>query len=142
VEGKEKMHRAVPRGRCQASFIARSQLERLHLRLDEATTGWPLEGEEDAPGVARVVAGRDGVASEIGIVERNPDVILAPTTHGEKVRFETLANRAGWENVAAIKNRQVFLIDGDQVSRCGPRLLDALESMIQQVYPEALAQRE
>ena len=81
------------------------------------------------------------VSSE-SVVERNPDVILAPTTHGEKVRFETLANRAGWENVAAIKNRQVFLIDGDQVSRCGPRLLDALESMIQQVYPEALAQRE
>jgi iron complex transport system substrate-binding protein len=76
------------------------------------------------------------------VVERNPDVILAPTTHGEKVKFETLANRAGWENVAAIKNQQVFLIDGDQVSRCGPRLLDALESMIQQVYPEALAKKE
>lgn len=76
------------------------------------------------------------------VVERNPDVILAPTTHGEKVRFETLANRAGWENVSAIKNHQVFLIDGDQVSRCGPRLLDALESMVKQVYPEALSQKE
>lgn len=81
------------------------------------------------------------VSSE-SVVERNPDVILAPTTHGEKVRFETLANRAGWENVSAIKNHQVFLIDGDQVSRCGPRLLDALESMVKQVYPEALSQKE
>lgn len=77
------------------------------------------------------------VSSEI-VVERDPEVILAPTTHGEKVNFESLANRPGWENIKAIRNKAVHLIDGDQVSRCGPRLLNALEQIIDAVYPDIL----
>jgi iron complex transport system substrate-binding protein len=77
------------------------------------------------------------VSSEI-VVERDPEVILAPTTHGEKVNFESLANRPGWENIKAIRNKAVHLIDGDQVSRCGPRLLNALEQIIDAVYPDVL----
>ena len=74
------------------------------------------------------------VSSE-AVLARNPDVILAPSTHGEKVEFERLASRPGWSGLSAIENKQVFLIDGDQISRCGPRLLDALEQMLNAVYP-------
>lgn len=74
------------------------------------------------------------VSSE-AVLARNPDVILAPSTHGEKVEFDRLASRPGWSGLSAIKNKQVFLIDGDQISRCGPRLLDALEQMLNAVYP-------
>lgn len=74
------------------------------------------------------------VSSE-AVLARNPDVILAPSTHGEKVEFERLASRPGWSGLTAIETRQVFLIDGDQISRCGPRLLDALEQMLNAVYP-------
>lgn len=69
------------------------------------------------------------------VLARNPDVILAPSTHGEKVEFDRLASRPGWSSLTAIERRQVFLIDGDQISRCGPRLLDALEQMLNAVYP-------
>jgi iron complex transport system substrate-binding protein len=74
------------------------------------------------------------VSSE-AVLARNPDVILAPSTHGEKVEFDRLASRPGWSGLSAIENKQVFLIDGDQISRCGPRLLDALEQMLNAVYP-------
>ncbi|MCY2980344.1 MAG: cobalamin-binding protein [Planctomycetota bacterium] len=74
------------------------------------------------------------VSSE-AVLARNPDVIFAPSTHGEKVEFDRLASRPGWSGLSAIENKQVFLIDGDQISRCGPRLLDALEQMLNAVYP-------
>jgi iron complex transport system substrate-binding protein len=69
------------------------------------------------------------------VVDRNPQVILCPTTHGRPVEIETVLARSSWQSIEAIQNRRVHLIDGDQVSRCGPRLLDALESMIDAVYP-------
>jgi len=74
------------------------------------------------------------ISSEV-VVDRNPDVILAPTNHMKKVDVEQMADRPGWRNIKAITQKQVFIINGDEVSRCGPRLLDALEEMIDAVYP-------
>ena len=72
------------------------------------------------------------------VLDRDPEVILAPSTHRAQVSLDILANRQGWDRITAVRNRQVFLIDGDQVSRCGPRMLNALEEMIRAVYPEKL----
>jgi iron complex transport system substrate-binding protein len=75
------------------------------------------------------------ISSEV-VVDRNPDVILTPTNHLKQVEFERLASRPGWANIRAIANKRVFTINGDEVSRCGPRMLNALEQMIDAVYPE------
>jgi iron complex transport system substrate-binding protein len=75
------------------------------------------------------------ISSEV-VVDRNPDVILTPTSHLKKVDLERLASRPGWANIRAIVNKRVFIINGDEVSRCGPRMLNALEQMIDAVYPE------
>ncbi len=72
------------------------------------------------------------------VLARDPEVILAPSTHRSQVSIEMLTRRQGWDRIAAVRNYQVFLIDGDQVSRCGPRMLDALEAMIRVVYPDKL----
>lgn len=76
------------------------------------------------------------VSSEV-VVDRNPDVILVPSSHTQHIEFATLAERPGWANITAITKKQVYAIDGDEVSRCGPRLLNALEQMIDAVYPES-----
>lgn len=75
------------------------------------------------------------VSSEV-IVERDPEIIFAPTTHSTEVKVDTFAARPGWENVSAVRNGRIYIVDGDQVSRCGPRLLDAMEQMIRMGYPE------
>ena len=77
------------------------------------------------------------VSSEV-LLERDPEVILAPSSPADRVSCDILAKRAGWNRVTAVKNRQVFLIDGDKVSRCAPRMLDALEEMVRAVYPDKL----
>jgi iron complex transport system substrate-binding protein len=75
------------------------------------------------------------VSDEV-VVARNPDVILSPSTHASQVSIEKLLGRQGWSEVNAVKLKQVYIINGDHVSRCGPRLLDALEEIIKVVYPE------
>lgn len=75
------------------------------------------------------------VSDEV-VVARNPDIIISPSTHASKVSIEKLLARQGWSGVKAIQDKQVYIIDGDHISRCGPRLLDAIEEMIRIAYPE------
>jgi iron complex transport system substrate-binding protein len=78
------------------------------------------------------------VSSEV-LVERDPQIIFAPTTHSTEVKLESFATRSGWENVTAVREGKIYIINGDQVSRCGPRLLDAMEQMIRLGYPDIVA---
>jgi iron complex transport system substrate-binding protein len=70
------------------------------------------------------------------IIDRNPDVII--TTYGFYVTNadEQVLSRKGWENVNAIKNKQVIDVDSDRVTRSGPRIVEGVEELAKAVYPE------
>lgn len=70
------------------------------------------------------------------IVDRNPEVILGPEAHGSALVAEQIATRPGWANIAAVQNNRIYLLDGDMVSRPGPRLIDVLEKIARDLYPE------
>lgn len=75
------------------------------------------------------------VSAEV-IVERSPDVIIGPDSHADKLTPALIAARPGWGELAAVQAGRVYLLDGDTVSRPGPRLADALEDLAQALYPE------
>lgn len=70
------------------------------------------------------------------IIKRNPDVIL--TTDGSSVKdpVKHILSRKGWENVNAIKNKQVISVDSDRVTRSGPRIIEGVEDLAKAIYPE------
>lgn len=68
------------------------------------------------------------------VIEVNPDVILL-SVHGE-TNIEELSNRPGWQTIKAIKNKRVYPVNPDAISRPGPRLVDALEEVAKILYPE------
>lgn len=70
------------------------------------------------------------------VIARNPDIIMSSDTHGEKLTQEQVADRPGWEQIDAVKNNRIHLIDGNIVSRPGPRLADAVEAIAAALYPE------
>jgi iron complex transport system substrate-binding protein len=70
------------------------------------------------------------------IVKRNPEVILGPDSHGDKLLPELLAARPGWEQIDAVKNKRIYLLDANIASREGPRIVDALELTARALYPE------
>lgn len=74
--------------------------------------------------------------TEESVVELNPDVII--TTYGYYIENpkEGILNRAGWAEVSAVKNEQVYDVDNDTVTRPGPRLIDGVETLAKLIYPE------
>ncbi|PVX23869.1 MAG: hypothetical protein CW716_11145 [Candidatus Bathyarchaeum sp.] len=67
------------------------------------------------------------------IIGRNPDVVVFPVIPDVPRfwgSFETVKTRNGWQNVAAIQKDQLYEIPRDCISRPGPRLVDALELLV------------
>ncbi len=76
------------------------------------------------------------VVSFEALVARDPDWIMAAGSHGQALSPERLAARPGWSALKAVKSGRVILLDGDIVSRAGPRFVEALELMSKVLYPE------
>ncbi|ODA15195.1 iron ABC transporter substrate-binding protein [Geobacillus thermoleovorans] len=74
--------------------------------------GWPMVTEEKA-------------------VAYKPDVIIT-TYGGAKQVFA----RAAWKDVPAVKNKRVYDVNTDLVSRPGPRLVEGVEELAKAVYPD------
>lgn len=69
--------------------------------------------------------------SEEQVLERNPDYIVTTSSYyGEgDTPVEEIMNRAGWESVTAVQNSAVFNADNDEITRPGPRLVNAIEAL-------------
>jgi len=71
------------------------------------------------------------------VFERNPQVILGPDSQGDLLTAEALSERPGWADIQAVRDGRVYTLDGDIISRPGPRLADAIESLAATLYPAA-----
>ena len=76
--------------------------------------------------------------SEEQVLERDPDYIVTITMYyGEgPTPVEEIMGREGWQELKAVKNEAVFNADSNEVSRPGPRLVDAAQALYDFVYGE------
>lgn len=74
------------------------------------------------------------------LVARDPDVILGPETHVEPLTAEVIAARPGWSDITAVQNGQIYPLNDDIISRPGPRLGQALQLVVEALYPEVFGQ--
>lgn len=73
--------------------------------------------------------------SQEELIIQDPDMIfLGDAAYGTTP--EQVASRAGWENLQAVTNNQIFSFDDDLVSRPGPRLVDGLVEFARLLHPE------
>ncbi len=90
-------------------------------------------------GGVNVASGLEGAYAQISseeVITQNPDVILlADAPYG--VTPEAVAERPGWDVIAAVQTGSVFEFDPFLVSVPGPRLVDGLETMARLLHPEA-----
>ncbi len=87
-------------------------------------------GDDCFPELAAQAMGKDRIIADGSeIVRRNPDIILGSWC-GRKFRPEHVLARAGWENVNAVKNQQLFEIKSAEILQPGPAALtDGVEQM-------------
>lgn len=69
--------------------------------------------------------------SEEQVLARNPDYIVTTAMYyGEgPTPVEEIMSRAGWENIAAVQSGAVLNADNDEITRPGPRLVNAIEAL-------------
>ena len=74
--------------------------------------------------------GRDRIiADDAEIIARNPDIIIGSWC-GKKFRADTVAARPGWNEVSAVRNRQLFEIKSPDILQPGPAALtDGLDQL-------------
>ena len=80
-------------------------------------------GDDCFPELARMPLGKDRIIADgAEIVRRNPDIIIGSWC-GKKFRPEKVAARAGWENVNALRHRQLFEVKSPDILQPGPAAL-------------------
>jgi len=90
-----------------------------------------IAGADDIfPELASQPLGKDRIIADgAEIVRRNPDLIVGSWC-GKKFRPEKVAARAGWENVNAVRERQLFEIKSADILQPGPAALtDGVEQL-------------
>ncbi len=68
------------------------------------------------------------------LIEKNPKVYLS-ADDGEKT-VEDIKAREGYDNIDAVKNGEIHLLDANIVSRSGPRIIEALELVAKAIHPD------
>ena len=75
------------------------------------------------------------------LLDADPDVIVVLPCGFDLGRTRTemywLRDRAGWENLSAVRTGNIFLCDGNQyMNRPGPRVVESLQIFAQILHPE------
>ena len=94
-------------------------------------------------GAENIFADQEGYISvtEESVIILNPDVILTMVDYVDDPVAEILG-RAGWENVQAVANGDVYLVNTNAVSLPNLHVIDGMKQMAKFIYPEAYAEIE
>jgi iron complex transport system substrate-binding protein len=77
-----------------------------------------------------------GEISQEQVIERNPDYIITISMYnGEGLNpVEEIIARDGWSGINAVKNAAVYNADSNEITRPGPRLVDAAKALYSFIY--------
>ncbi len=87
--------------------------------------------------IARDLTGWPTISLE-AVIEANPEVMIAGVGHGntEDLNFQFIKTESRLRDTDARQNNRVYAIDGNLVSRPGPRIVDGLEELARLIHPE------
>lgn len=74
-------------------------------------------------------------ASEESVLKKNPDVILTNVNY-EDDPVQNILNRKGWENVTAVKDKQVHYINNAYSSLPNQHVVQGIKEIAKAVYPD------
>ena len=79
--------------------------------------------------------------SEEQVITRNPQIIVTTSMYfGEGPKpLEELLSRKGWEEISAIQDGRCLNADANEITRPGPRLIDAAEALYTFVFETTAA---
>ena len=75
------------------------------------------------------------------LVDEDPEIIIImPCGYDIKkslIEIKTLESKKGWDSLKAVRNRNVYITDGNQYfNRPGPRIIDSLDILLEIIHPD------
>lgn len=74
--------------------------------------------------------------SKEAIIKKNPDVMISTMGILEKDYQQIIDKRGGFESLNAVQKGRIEAVNGDQISRPGPRIDDGLKALRDAIYNE------
>lgn len=74
------------------------------------------------------------------VIARNPEVIISLYGIMHYATLVDMKKRPGWDEISAITNGKVYLVDENLFVRPGPRIIDGLEVLARILHPELLGE--
>jgi iron complex transport system substrate-binding protein len=77
--------------------------------------------------------------SDEAIFDANPEVIIIVEGAMSKscgLTPEVIIGRPGWDQLSAVKHDQIYVVEGEPLTRSGPRVVDAIETLANLLHPE------
>lgn len=95
-------------------------------------------GDPIFPELRHAKLGKDRIVSADAVIERNPDVIIGSWC-GKPVRKERIATRAGWDQIAAVRNGHIYEIKSTYILQPGPASLTEGVRQLHDIFTRATA---
>ncbi len=72
------------------------------------------------------------------IIDANPEAMIAGVGHGieKDLNFQFIETESRLRDTNARRNNRIYAVDGNLVSRPGPRIVDGLEELARLIHPE------
>ncbi len=68
------------------------------------------------------------------LIEKDPQIIIA--SKGSMGEPGAVKERKGWENISAVQDEKVYVVDENLLVRAGPRIIDGLMEVAKILHPE------
>jgi len=144
----------VQEGAKQVTDTMRSELKQVTDALQgvapkktymEFSPGWTVGSGEYMDEVLTLAGGDNVSKAKSGwfevdpeaVIQANPEVVLyAVNTEFDLGILKAIEDRPGFDKIDAIKNKQLFPVDDNSISRVGPRLTKVLYDMAKAIHPD------
>ena len=72
--------------------------------------------------------------SKEDIIKKNPDIMISTMGISEKSYQKMVEQRGGFDKITAVKKGELKAVNGDEISRPGPRIDDGLKALKEAIY--------
>ena len=71
------------------------------------------------------------IVSEEEVIKRNPDIIIIAHSN---VKISDVKNRKFWQNINAVKNNKIIIVDENSFNKPSPNIIKAIKFLNSQLY--------
>lgn len=129
----EKVIKSVPRHhRSQSVFMEVSSKPEIYT-AGKHTFFDDMLSQLDAKNSFSNIEGWKPVDKE-GIIKKNPDILISTEGLSKSDYYKVIKKRDGFRQIKAVKNGRIETVNGDEISRPGPRIDESLKQLRDAIY--------